>query len=203
MLPIKQYFDVKKEDKTAEWANEIIRYIRLSWNPLVSFDVAQLGMSYLHSYQNMDFIKELFRDTSRINLTNETGNNGGRGGLVNNMGRPVQSNNRTEDLIKREMANVGFKALPIWEKLRNVIVAEMKKMGPVVNVRSTDPTSVSKRLIDKGLIEHKDEIEGLLSYVYTSIGQAPYKLKDHKARFGEKPDNGNVEQFEAMGLNPG
>lgn len=202
MLPIKQYFDVKKEDKTAEWFNEITRYIRISWNPLVSFDVAQLGMSYLLSYQPMDFIKELFKDTARINLTNETGN-AGRGGLVNNIGRPVSSQNRTDDLIKREMVGMGFKALPIWEKMKNVIIAEMKKMGPVVNVRSTDPTSVSKRIMDKGLIEHKNEIEGLLSYAYTAIGQQPYKLRDHKARFGEKPDNGNTEQFESMGLNPG
>jgi hypothetical protein len=201
MLPIKQYFSVNKEEKTAEWGNLIVRNIRQSWNPLVSSDTAQLGMSYLLSYQDMDFIKELFKDTARINLTNE--NDRSRGGLVDNMRRPVQSNNRQDDLIKKEMRSLNFKALPIWEKLRNVIVAEMKKMGTVVNVRSEDPTSVAKRLIDKGLIEHKNEIEGLLSYVYTSIGQQPYKLKEHKARFGEKPDNGNTEQFEAMGLNPG
>lgn len=201
MFPIRQWFEGDKKKKDADWANRIIQFIRMNWQPLISRDEAELGMLYLMSRQPMDFIRDLFQDTARINLTNENGT--GRGGLVNGFNQPINSAGKKDDLIKKEMRSLNFKPLPIWEKLRNVLVAEMKKMGIVVNVRSEDPTSTSKRILDKGLIEHKHEIESLLSYVYTSIGQQPYKMKDHEARFGEKPSNGNMDQFEAMGLNPG
>lgn len=202
MFPIREIFSYKREDKTVDQANRIIKFIRMNWQPLISENEAALGMSYLLSYQNMDFIRELFQDTTRMNLTNENSSRGNNT-LFNGLGQPVRSQNKTTDLIKKEMRNLNFKALPIWEKLRNVLVAEMKKMGPIVNVRSEDPTSTAKRMTDKGLIENKKEIEGLLSYVYTAIGQQPYSMKNHQARFGEKPDNGNTEQFEAMGFDPG
>lgn len=197
MFPIREFFETEKSKKNGEWANRAIQFIRLNWQPLISQEEARRGMAYLLSEQDMTFIKNLFQNTARINLTNE--NNRGPV-ILNGLGQPIRAHNSEEVALLREMESLNFKPLPIWEKLRNVLVSEMKKMGPVVNVRSEDPTSVSKRVQDKALIEHKNALEGLFSYVYTTIGQAPYKMKNHKARFGEKHDNGNTQEFEEMGL---
>lgn len=205
MVPIREIFLTRKSEKDAEWFSRVVLFIRQNWTPLVSREEAEVGMSYLMSCQSMDFIKNLFQNTTRINLTNQN-NNGGFGnrpGIVNSIGQPVTANSAQDQLFVNEMRGLNFKPLPIWEKLRNVLIAEMKKMGIVVDVRSEDPTSTAKRMTDRGLIENKKDIENFLTYIYTSIGQAPYKMKDHQARFGDKPDNGNAQQFDAMGLNPG
>lgn len=201
MFPIREYFETEKKEKDADWANRIIQFIRINWQPLISQDEAARGMSYLLGNQDMEFIRNLFQNTTRINLTNE--NPGGGMVRTGGLGYPVQSKNKEDDVLLREMAGLYFKPLPIWEKLRNVLIAEMKKMGIVVNARSEDPSSVAKRVRDKSFIENKKEIEGLFSYIYTSIGQAPYRMKDHKARFGEKFDSGNTQQFSEMGLDEG
>lgn len=202
MFTIREIFSTRKSEKTPDFANRVIRFIRMNWVPLVSAQEAELGMSYLLGYQNMDFIKNLFQNTTLINLTNQR--EGGRGsGLVNGLGQPLSPGNAHDEICLKEMRGLNFKPLPIWEKLRNVLIAEMKKMGVVLDVRATDPTSTAKRMQDKKLIEHKAEIENFLTYIYTSIGQAPYKLKDHEARFGEKPENGNAQQFDAMSLDSG
>lgn len=198
MFPIREWFSTKKSEKDGEWANMVIRFIRMNWQNLVSRGEAQRGMSYLLGYQDMTFIRNLFQNTTRINLTNE--NPGRASGIVNGFGQPINPSSASDAAYLKEMQALDFKPLPIMEKLRNVLIAEMKKMGIIVNVRSEDPTSVSKRIQDKGLLENKHEIEGLLSYIYTSMGQHPYRLKDNEQRFGEKPDNGNTEDFEGMGL---
>lgn len=200
MIPIREIYSTKKSEKTESWADKCIKFIRMNWQPLIGESEAAIGMSYLLSYQNMDFIEALFQNTTRINLTNQTNN---RGGIINTLGQTITPSNAHDETCLKEMRNLNFKPLPIWEKFRNVVIAENKKMGVVLDVRSSDPTSTAKRMKDKGLIEHKNEIENFLSYVYTSIGQSPYKLKDHQVRFGEKPDNGNTQQFESMGLNGG
>lgn len=199
MIPIRELFSTRKSEKQSSWADQCIRFIRYNWVPLISQDEAERGMAYLLSYQSMEAIENLFQNTTRLNLTNR---NGERNPVNNNfgLGMPATPYNKKEENYLREMRNLGFKPLPVWEKLYNILIAEMKKMGVVLDVRSTDPTSAAKRLQDKKLIEHKNEIESFLSYVYTSIGEAPYRMKDHAARFGNKPDNGNVDKFEAMGL---
>ena len=197
MFAIREWFETEKKKKDAEWANQIIRFIRINWQPLISQDEARVGMAYLLGYQDMSFIENLFQNTTRINLQNHSAGPG----LVNPMGQAINPKNKHDENILREMRSVQFKPLPIMEKLRNVLISEMKKMGVVLDVRSEDPTSTSKKIHDKAFIENKKQIESFINYVYTSIGQQPYKLRDHKARFGEKPDNGNTDQFEAMGLN--
>lgn len=199
MFPIREWFSTLKEEKTADLANRIIRFIRINWQPMVAQDEARVGMSYVLACQDMTFIKNLFQNATKINITNEN-NTGGATALFNGHGQPITPSNRSDEFYMKEMRALNFKPLPIWEKLRNVLIAEMKKMGPIVNARSEDPTSVAKKIQDRGFIENKHEIEGLLSYVYASIGQPPFKMKEHKARFGEKHDNGNTQDFEGMGL---
>ena len=200
MFPIREWFSTKESEKTADLANRIIRFIRINWQPLVAQEEARVGMSYVLGCQEMQFIKNLFQNSTRINLTNENNATELRNGYGEKIGGSTKGG---AEHYHKEMQALNFKPLPIWEKLRNVLIAEMKKMGPIVNARSEDPTSVAKKIQDRGFIENKHEIEGLLSYVYSSIGQQPYKMKEHKSRFGEKHDNGNTSDFDAMGLDHG
>lgn len=198
MYAIREFLETEKGKKDALWFSKIVTMVRMVWSPLISQDEAARGMAYLFGYQDMDFIKNLFQNVTRINLTNEN-----KSGLVNGFNVPIRTTSKEDELLVREMCALNFKPLPIWEKRRNVIVAENKKMGVVANVRSEDPSSTAKKMQDKGFIEHKKEIEDFFSYIYTSIGQQPYSMKDHEARFGEKHDNGNTDQFESMGLDSG
>ncbi len=202
MFPIRQFFSTKKSEKDADWANKIIRYIRMNDQPLVSQNEAYVGMSYLFGKQSLSFVQNLFQNVTKLNLNNENYRETFRSPIFDHLGQPVQASSQHDKAIHREMASLDFKPLPIMEKFRNALISEMKKMGIVVNVRSNDPTSTSKRIQDREFIENKDAIESFFTYVYTSIGQPAYKLKDHKKRFGEKYDNGNTSTFEDMGLNP-
>lgn len=197
MFPIKEWFSSFDKEKTADWADRIITYVRLVRQPLISADEANLGMQYLLDQQDMSFIKALFQNTARINLTNSNGAN-----VATNtaLGGQVTPQNKEDKNLLAQMRSVEFIPLPIWEKYMQVLIAEMKKMGPVVNVRSEDPTSTSKKIQDKGLLDNRANIESMLSYIYSSMGQQPYKMEEHEARFGQKPSKGNIEQFDAMGL---
>lgn len=202
MFDIREWFETERSKQDAEWANKVIRFIRMNAQPLVSLEEAERGMRYLLGKQDMSFIRALFQDTTRINLTNESVAK--KSLILNGYGQainaPVKTHEGHDDFLKNEMALVNFKPLPIMEKLRNVLISEMKRMGVVLDLRSEDPTSFSKKIKDRDILEKKSTLEGLMTYCYTALGQQPYKLKDHKARFGSNPANGNLEQFESMGL---
>lgn len=197
MFPLRDWFLSKKEEHTAEWGNNILRFIRWNMQPLVNADTAAKGMSYLLGQQSLQFVKDLFQNTSRINLANQN-----KQGIVNQRGQPVSSDNKIDDALRQEMASVNFKPLPLLEKQRNIIAAEMKKVGIILDIISSDPTSKIKKNKDAALIKNKLKIEKQLSDVYTSIGQPPVKLNEHQDRFGEKADNGNTADFDMMGFDP-
>lgn len=199
MLPIQEWFDVDKGPRDAEYANRVIRWVRMQMQPLVNVANASLGMDYLLARQDMSAIEILFQNLAKLNLTNRPANTviakaflddpeGKRGGEQN---------------IAEEMVGVNFRSLPLLEKARNIITAEMKKMGPVISVQANDPTSSELRKRDEALLRNKKEIESFLTYIYTSIGQKPYKMADHEARFGDKAEAGNLQQFNEMGLEEG
>ena len=199
MLPIRQWFDINEEDHDADYANRVIRWIRMQMQPLVNVENARLGMDYLLGRQDMSAIENLFANPANINLTDRPVDPIlAKGFLDDSQGKKAGRGN----ILQEEMIGVNFKSLPVWEKPRNVLLAEIKKMGVVVNARATDPTSTVARKTDEGLIRHRKEIEGFLSYIYTSIGQKPVELNHYQTRFGEKHDNGNTQDFDKMNLNP-
>lgn len=200
MLPIRQWFDINKGEHDADWANRIIRWIRIQMQPLVNIENARIGMDYLLGRQDMSAIENLFANPANINLNNRPVSPIiARGFLDDPDGKKANTGSLA---LQEEMIGVEFKSLPVWEKPRNVLLAEIKKMGVVVNVKASDPTSTVARQTDEHLIRHRKEIEGFLSYIYTSIGQKPVTLPEYKNRFGEKHDNGNTQDFDKMGLNP-
>lgn len=200
MLPIRQWFDVNEDDHNAEWANRVIRWVRMQMQPLVNVENAIIGMDYLLGRQDMSPIENLFANPANINLTNRPVSPiVAKGYMDDPDGKKAAS---ARPALQEEMMGIEFKSLPVWEKPRNVLLAELKKMGVVANVKAGDPTSAAARKTDEHLIRHRKEIEGFLSYIYTSIGQKPVKLPEYQDRFGEKHDSGNTQDFDKMGLNP-
>lgn len=193
MFYIKDWFDTKKSSKDANYADKVIRFIRMNMQPLIGLEEAEKGMNYLLGRQDLTFVKKLFQNPAKINLDNKNRNE-------SNLGRNVNRSDDHDHFMQDEMNDVHFKPLPLLKKSLNINIAEMKKMGPVVTVHSEDPTSTARRKKDAALIKNKSQIENDLSKIYTKIGKPPVKLDEHESRFGKSAFNGNVDTFDAMGL---
>lgn len=196
MFYLKDWFLAKKSEKTDEWGNRIIRFIRMNMQPLISYDEAERGMAYLLNRQSLSYVEDLFQNPTEINLSDKKR-------VLNHLGQPVTGGDHHKEFMYKEMAGVGFKPLPILEKPFRINIAEMKKMGPVVTVRSNDPTSTEQRKHDKDMLKNRKQIEANLSDIYTKIGTPKVKIDHYEKRFGDKPDNGNTESFDSMGLDDG
>ena len=204
MLFIREWFETNVKEKDAEWADRVVRHIRIYMRQLVSESEAAEGMAYLLGYQDMSFIKALFQNTTRMNLANQSR----RSRLVDrfnnnigsNIGSPVIPHAGHDEFLYREMSDVKFRPIQLLEKHLRINIAEMRKMGPVVNVRASDPLSTEGRERDRALLENKGDIEKDLTNIYTKIGKPPVKLNQLKSRFGEHPGNGNTNDFENMGM---
>lgn len=194
MYALRQWLETDEKKKDVEWANIIVRNIRWFMSPLVDIEAADLGMRYLFAKQNMEPIRKLFQHPQNVLQDN----NGTKQVLWNNMA-PASG----PDLgLVPEMQDVVIQPFPLFEKPRNIITAEVKSMGILANVKAVDPTSSEERKQDKGTIENRKFIEGLLSYIYKQQGDPAVKMDHYQERFGQKPSNGNTEKFDELGLNP-
>jgi hypothetical protein len=95
-----------------------------------------------------------------------------------------------------------FTPLAVFEKYRNILTAEREKAGIYVQLNSLDPSAKKAKEKDRKLLEGRKQIEGIMNYTDLSIGRAPYNLMKDTDENGDKHFNGNVEQFDEMGLNP-
>lgn len=199
MLPVHKWFSINEQEKDADYANQVIRWVRTQMRPLVNSGDALLGMQYLLGQQDMTPIESLFQNPAMLNLDNKPVSRGL--GITDAHGQPVGSRKSTD--MQVEMGAVRFKSLPVLEKIRNIITAEMKKMGSIVTAKCSDPTSTVAREDDEYLIKNRKKIENIFTYLYSSIGQKePVNFSEYQTRFNEKPDSGNTLDFEKMGLNP-
>lgn len=96
--------------------------------------------------------------------------------------------------------DIDFIPLAVLEKARNVFIAEMEASGINVNIKATDPSAINERQRDKELLENRKLIEAILSHERQAIGGPPYSLSNETADDGKKVYAGNVETFDAMGL---
>ncbi len=95
-----------------------------------------------------------------------------------------------------------FLPIAIMEKVRNILIGEAVKAGLNVNVNCQDPVSEDERKRDRSLLEHRGEIETVLTHLQTSIGLPPYKMSQEKNTKGKVPYHGNLDMFDELGLNP-
>jgi len=199
MFELRDWFRTTEAEHDEEWMHRVTRHVRWYMTPLVSIDEARLGMAYLNGEQSMLAIENLFQNPISLNLNNDPYANNRR--LFDRYGNAAQSE-RPADMPKVHwvMGGIRFKSVPLLPKMRNVLVGEMKKMGVMTTVQATDPASQNKKLYDRLLLKNKAKLEQDISYNYQQLGQKPYRLNHHKARFGEKVGNGNIDKFEDMGL---
>lgn len=196
---LRDWIKTNSQEKDGKWANDIISLVRFYMQPLVNINNARKGMDYWLGRQDMSPIRNLFQSPDRLNLDNNPSHPGIAQRKVDIDGNPTK---KGDENLQWEMHGVDFKSLPVMEKLKNMLIAELKKMGVVVEASCDDPSSVVSRKKDKALIVNKKDIEGMLSYMYSAIGQTPVKMEQHEARFGEKVSNGNTEDFDNMSLDP-
>lgn len=197
LFPLLNWIETDERMKDAEWANDTVSFIRMYQTPLVNIQRAEMGMAYLLGVQDMTPIAQLFQAPDKLNLNNKTANGVVAGNLINPDGTTAKG---ADQFLHREMSGVLFKSVPVMEKLRNMIIAEIKKMGLTLDVKCDDPTASVKRKDDEAIIKNWDELSAMLNYNYTAIGQTPFSLEEYEDRFGEKIGNGNVKQFKEMGF---
>jgi hypothetical protein len=91
--------------------------------------------------------------------------------------------------------NVGeFFALSVWERLRNILIAEFKKGSYMPQITAIDPASENERQNDIIMLQNRHLLEGPMTQLGTRVNRPPFKLD-------KKNFSSNVEQFDEMGLN--
>jgi hypothetical protein len=95
-----------------------------------------------------------------------------------------------------------FEQLDVFGKFRYILRSEREKAGIYLQLNAINPTAEADRQKDKELLENKGTIEGVMNYIQRSTGQPEYKLLEDTDEQGNKVTNGNLKNFEEMGLNP-
>lgn len=94
------------------------------------------------------------------------------------------------------LRNTEFEPLPIMEKTRNIIIDQAREAGIKPYIEAVDPAATVDKKQDMFRIKEKQKHIAEVNKVRENVGvQAPYALR-------EKDFNGNVDEFEKMGLNP-
>lgn len=90
--------------------------------------------------------------------------------------------------------NTKFLPLPILEAMVNSIVEEIMKNPPKAELRATDPSAINEKKADLLLLRNR----GIYNRDVNAINQ---QTKMPPSRVGYEEFNGNVEEFDKMGLN--
>lgn len=194
MFYLQDWFTTKKSEKTEDWAQSVIRWIRMNMRQLISDEEASEGVRYLLGEQSLDYVKELFQNPATINLTDQ---NRRRGPYGNS---DIKRHENHDEFLNREMSGVHFRPVKILQKFFSINKSEMKKMGVVVDVRSIDPTTSERKKRVESFLKNRPKIEQHLSEIFNKIGQPGVKMDHYSSRFGEEPTEGNTGQFDAMGM---
>lgn len=97
-------------------------------------------------------------------------------------------------------SGVKFIQMAVLEKIRNVIASEIEGAGLHVEAFATDPTATSEKQRDRELLANRKAIEGLISTLNAKIHKPPYKMANDEGEDGKGMFAGNVEEFDAMGM---
>jgi len=93
--------------------------------------------------------------------------------------------------------NTTFQPLPILEKTRNIIIDQAREAGIKPYIEAVDPSATVDKKQDIFRLKNMQLHTAEINKVRKNVGvQTPYSLR-------EKDFNGNVTDFEKMGLNPG
>jgi hypothetical protein len=92
------------------------------------------------------------------------------------------------------LKNTDFTAIDVLYNIRNTLTEDILKGPPKAELKATDPTAMNDRQKDIQMLKSRGIIQGDISKYNKQVGLPPYKLPTDKF-------NGNVQQFDDMGLN--
>lgn len=102
-----------------------------------------------------------------------------------------------------KMANLDFSPQKVMEKIRNILVSDMENEDVSIEVNAVDPSSQSQREADKELLANRSDTEEFLTHIGATINQPAFNMANEEKSSGKKLFNGDVAQFDNMGLNEG
>ena len=88
-----------------------------------------------------------------------------------------------------------FVPLGIWNRIVNIIVEEITKTPPKMELKANDATAISDRKEDILLLKYKGQHEKNINEQGAKIGAPPFIIGNEKFK-------SNVEEMERLGLNP-
>lgn len=96
---------------------------------------------------------------------------------------------------KKFKESTKFIPLGIWNRMLNIIVEELTKLPPQVELKAEDSQAISDRKEDIILLQNKHVLENDLNSQAAKIGEAPEIVGADKFK-------GNIEEFQRLGLDP-
>jgi hypothetical protein len=97
---------------------------------------------------------------------------------------------------KQFIKNNDFKPLGIWPKIYNILVEEITKNPPKIEVKSTDRTALSEKEADILILRNKAKYENEINQLRGKVGEpAGFLLGNDKFK-------SNIEEFYRLGLDP-
>lgn len=90
---------------------------------------------------------------------------------------------------------VDIKALPIFEKTRNLFIDKGRKNGIKPKIKAVDPSVKKDKEQDIFRLQNRQSYERLVNEQRSKIGLPPYKMPSDNF-------NGNIDEFDEMGLDP-
>src|ERR1044072_1750760 len=69
MINVREFFEVDPKKKNIEWANKIVRELRLNMEYLVDPERANENMQYLLGKQDMTQVKKMFKDWTKAGIS--------------------------------------------------------------------------------------------------------------------------------------
>lgn len=94
-----------------------------------------------------------------------------------------------------------FEPLAVFEKYRNILMAEREKAGIYINLKAIDPSALADRQSDAKFLKNRAFIEGEMSGYQSKMGLPNFNLMNEKDEKGEKIFRGNIDLFDELGLN--
>lgn len=94
------------------------------------------------------------------------------------------------------LRNINFKPVPVMEKLRNILIDEIKKSGIKPYIKATDPSAKKEKDLDRFRLATRTKHERDINVNRRAVGIPDYKIDS-------KGFNGNIDDFDQMGMNEG
>lgn len=95
----------------------------------------------------------------------------------------------------------AFEPLGVFEKYRNILMAEREKAGIYINLEAIDPSAQADKADERKLLKNRRFIDDTMTGLQQSMGLPPFSMMNEKDKKGGKMFKGNIGLFDELGLN--